>query len=75
MSNPCVRCGQERITGKTWKNKAGFSIITCIQTICPDKECQKVVDEGIAEKKAKTASLKSAKEAAKLAREKLAATA
>lgn len=73
MSNPCIRCGKERIEGKSWKAKIGVSSVTYTQTICPDKACQKVVDQGIAERKAKTASILKAKEDAKLAREKLAA--
>lgn len=71
MSNPCVRCGTERIDGKTWEGKVGASPITYTMTVCPDKECQKIVDKGIAERKAKTASLLKAKEDAKIAREKL----
>lgn len=51
----------------------GASPVTYTQTICPDKACQKIVDQGIADRKAKTASILKAKEDAKLAREKLAA--
>ncbi len=75
MSNPCVRCGHERIDGKTWKGKVGASPVTSTQTVCPDKECQKIVDQGIADRKAKNAAILKAKEEAKLAREKLAASA
>lgn len=71
MSNPCVKCGKERIDGKTWVGKVGASSVTYTMTICPDPECQKIVDKGIAERKAKTASLLKIKEEAKLAREKL----
>lgn len=72
MSNPCVRCGKERVDGgKTWENKVGASVVTYIMTVCPDAECQKQVEKAIAERKRKTASLLKAKEEAKLAREKL----
>lgn len=71
MSNPCVRCGKERLDGKTWEGKVGASVVTYTLTVCPDADCQKQVDKGIAERKAKTASLLKAKEEAKLAREKL----
>lgn len=71
MSNPCVRCGKERVDGKSWQGKTGISPITYTQTICPDRECQKIVDKGIADRKAKSASLLKAKEEAKLARAKL----
>ncbi len=73
MSNPCVKCGKERVDGKTWDGKVGASVVTYTLTVCPDAECQKQVDKGIAERKAKTVSLMRAKEKAKLDREKLAA--
>lgn len=49
----------------------GASPITYTQTVCPDTECQKQVDKGIADRKAKNASLLKAKEDAKLARGKI----
>ncbi len=73
MSNPCVRCGKQRINGKTWKGKAGMSVITYTQTVCPDRECQKVVEEITAQRKAKSAQLIENKAKAKLAREKASA--
>lgn len=75
MSNPCIECGKERIDGKTWKGNVGISVVTYTQTICPDSKCQKIVDQRTADRKAKSASLIKAKEEAKLAREKLMATA
>lgn len=69
MSNPCIRCGKPRIDGKTWEGKIGVSSITYTMTVCPDSECQKIVEQGIADKKAKNDSLLQAKKAAKLARE------
>lgn len=71
MSNPCVRCGKQRVDGKSWEGKVGASVVTYTLTVCPDPACQKQVDQAIAERKAKTASLLKAKEEAKLAREKL----
>lgn len=73
MSNPCIKCGKERVDDKTWEGKIGASVVTYTLTICPDSECQKQVDKGIADRKAKVASLLKAKEEAKLAREKLVA--
>lgn len=52
MNNPCIRCGKQRIDGKSWKGKIGISSITYTLTICPDPGCQKIVDQGIADKKA-----------------------
>jgi hypothetical protein len=73
VSNPCIRCGKERIVAKerTEKIGAGSGTITYIQTICPDKECQKIVDEGIAAaaEKKNAINLKRAKD--KEEREKL----
>lgn len=73
MSNPCIRCGKDRIEGKTWKSNAGSSIITHTQTLCPDSECQKVIDDAIAEKRAKNDLLIKQKAESKLARAKIAA--
>lgn len=75
MSNPCSECGKERIDGKTWKGKVGISVITYTQTICPDPECQKIVDRKTADRKAKSDLLAKGKMEAKLAREKAVATA
>lgn len=71
MSNPCVRCGKQRIDGKSWDGKIGSSVVTHTLTICPDPKCQKIVDQGIADRKAKVISLLKAKAEAKIAREKL----
>ena len=43
-SNPCIRCGTERIVAKTWKEKVDNITITNTQTICPHADCQKKVD-------------------------------
>lgn len=70
MLNPCVQCGKERIDGKTWKGKAGASVVMYTSTICPDPECQKKVDKVIADRIDKSALLMKKKLDAKLAREK-----
>lgn len=48
-TNPCTRCGKERIVSKTWKEKVvnfmGTSYIVYTENVCPDKECQKIVQE------------------------------
>lgn len=75
MSNPCIRCGKPRIDGKSWKEKIGISVLTYTSTICPDPTCQKIVDQATADRKAKSALLERKKMEAKLAREKLIATA
>lgn len=44
FSNPCIRCGKERIVSKTWKEKVGYSYVYNTETICPDADCQKQVN-------------------------------
>lgn len=71
MLNPCIQCGKERVDGKTWKGKAGASVVTYTMTICPDPNCQKIIDKAIADRKAKSILLTKKKLDAKLAREKV----
>lgn len=72
MSNPCIRCGQERIDGKTWQGKNGASVIVYTKTICPDPVCQRALDKLIAERIAKNELMIKHKAEAKLARANLA---
>lgn len=44
IENPCVRCGQERRVVRTWKEKMGNSVIINVETACPNKACQKIVE-------------------------------
>ncbi|MEK7580757.1 MAG: hypothetical protein AAB512_00595 [Patescibacteria group bacterium] len=46
-STPCIRCGKDRVLAKTWKEKANDrgNVITYETYVCPDSECQKVVDQ------------------------------
>lgn len=44
-SNPCTRCGKERIIVRTWKETVGYSVVTTRETACPDKACQKMVEQ------------------------------
>ena len=53
MLNPCVQCGKERIDGKSWKEKNGSSVIEHTSTICPDSDCQKLVENAIEDRKMK----------------------
>ena len=74
MNNPCIQCGKQRVDGKTWKGKIGTSVITYTLTVCPDPDCQKIVDKAIADRKAKSDLLAKERAQAKLAKEKLLAT-
>lgn len=44
FSNPCIRCGKERVVLKTWKEKIGSSIVIATETVCSNPECQKKVN-------------------------------
>lgn len=61
-SNPCTRCGKERVEGKKWKEELitflGTSTIIHTDTMCPDKECQKIVEEKLEVQKQKSDELK-----------------
>lgn len=70
MSNPCIQCGKERIDGKSWKEKNGSSVIEHISTICPDSDCQKLVDKAIEDRKMKAEILLQKKLNAKASKEK-----
>lgn len=71
MLNPCIVCGKERLDGKSWKEKSGAAVVIYTSTICPDPNCQKIVDKAITDRKAKSALLIKKKLDIKLAREKL----
>ena len=68
MNNPCVRCGTQRIDGKSWEEKSGTVVVTCTQTVCPDAESQKILDQINAERIAKNALIVKNRADAKLAR-------
>ncbi len=62
-TNPCIRCGKERLLVKTWTEKiksiSGKTIeVTRGKTICPDPECQKEVDKELRKQKAKRDKIK-----------------
>lgn len=65
-SNPCTRCGKERIEGKKYKEEVatffGTSTIIHVDTICPDPECQKIVEEKLDAQKQKSDELKMEKQ-------------
>lgn len=44
-SNPCSRCGTERIVLRTWKENVYGSTITNTEKICPNPDCQKEVNK------------------------------
>ena len=44
----CIRCGKYRIVTGTKKEKVGNSTLVHTNTVCPDPECQKIVDTQLA---------------------------
>ena len=54
---PCIRCGKLRIVAKSWSEKISGSLTTYTQTVCPDHECQKVVEIELQKKRDKIAFL------------------
>lgn len=54
----CIRCGKKRIFKRQWKEVFGRGpAIIHVETVCPDSECQKIVDAEFAEKRAKRLGL------------------
>ena len=51
----CIRCGKTRILAQKWQEKSERgAVIVHERTVCPDKDCQKIVDdkfEALREKK------------------------
>jgi hypothetical protein len=45
--NPCTRCGKETIVKSTYKEKVGTSTVTYTLRVCPDPECQKIVEKNL----------------------------
>lgn len=43
----CTRCGKERIIKKTYTEKLEKNNVVYTVTICPDPECQKIVEKGL----------------------------
>lgn len=49
----CIRCGKTRILGKSWTEKTNGAKINYTQTVCPDPECQKLVEEELTKRREK----------------------
>ncbi|MDP2720705.1 MAG: hypothetical protein Q8O75_02070 [bacterium] len=50
VSNPCIRCGKERIKGTERIISVSSAKAKLTTYICPDKSCQKIVDAQLAAK-------------------------
>jgi hypothetical protein len=64
--NVCIRCGKPRVVSKKWTEVVttfmGKGVVTHIEKTCPDKECQKIVDEKLSLQRQKSKAIRDAKE-------------
>jgi len=63
LTNPCTRCGQERILLKQWVEETTtfnnkIVKVTRALNVCPDPECQKLIDKDNAVLKQKRDKIK-----------------
>ncbi len=69
--NLCTRCGKDRIESKSWNEEitAFFGSTTIVHTemVCPDAECQKIVEEKMDALRQRTEDMKVEKEKRKTA--------
>lgn len=51
----CIRCGKVRVFSKKWKEKVDGKgpMLFHIESVCPDPECQKIVDKKFEEMREK----------------------
>ena len=66
-TNLCYKCGTQRIFQRTWKEDittftGRIESVTFLQTVCPHKDCQKLVDEELEAAAAKRLEIKQKKE-------------
>lgn len=63
----CIRCGKMRIHSKTWKDKTERgAVVTHTVSVCPDAECQAIVDKQFAEIRERKAAADEKRKAAAL---------
>ncbi|OGD89447.1 hypothetical protein A3J17_03020 [Candidatus Curtissbacteria bacterium RIFCSPLOWO2_02_FULL_40_11] len=63
IKTTCIRCGKVRISLRKWDAKIEKGPVLMMEkTVCPDVECQKLVDRQFAELREKKEALKASKE-------------
>ena len=67
-SNPCIRCGKERILSRVYEEEIGNSSVTTTLMVCPDAECQKKVELENKKREEKNAEFKIRSEQRAMAR-------
>lgn len=60
--NICPRCGKQRIVTSTFSEIISKSEVTYTKTVCPDPECQKLIEKGLKNDEKKRAVLKEEQE-------------
>lgn len=67
----CTRCGKERIEAKSWEEEVtmyfGTSKVVHTEMVCPDAECQKIVEEKMDALRQRTEDMRVDKEKRKIA--------
>jgi hypothetical protein len=58
-NNPCTRCGKQRVQGGVSKEPFGDGFVTVTEMICPDGDCQKMVEKKLADEKRKREEMSS----------------
>ena len=53
MTNPCIRCGKERIEVRSWVEQGKSPAVTHTANSCPDAACQAIVEQMNAAREAK----------------------
>lgn len=51
VQTQCIRCGKLRILARTWSEHIGLSDVTYSENVCPDTECQKLVEALLKERR------------------------
>ena len=52
-NNICLRCGKQRVISRTYTESVNGSLLTYTETVCPDPECQKILNMQFAAEKVK----------------------
>lgn len=50
-TSKCTRCGKDRVVSKTWtesrETRVGVATVAYTSYVCPDPECQKIVESSL----------------------------
>ncbi len=64
-TNPCIRCGKQRIPSRTWEENiqtySGVSLVVHTEAICPDEKCQEIVDKELSVEREKREAIRESK--------------